>query len=98
MTLQDDFAREGRSLQVKHLNKSVEIELNIWGKRWELNGINVSCRHCGGSQKISDSGTSFQKYHSNYCVFFDSAYQQPIGELAAILSDWRFELWQDEFD
>jgi hypothetical protein len=98
MGFQDDLAREGRPQQVKRMNQSAEIKVKNWSKRWKLNGIYVICRHCGGRQKLSEAGRSFEDRHKDYCVFFKDPSQLPFGELAEILSEWRLELWSDEVD
>jgi hypothetical protein len=94
----DDFAREGRPKEVRRLNQLVEIKVDNWGKRWTLDGIHVRCRHCGGKQKLSEAGKPFFNHHKANCAFSSNPAQIPFGELADILSGWRFELWDDETD
>jgi hypothetical protein len=97
MGIQDDFAREGRPNQVRQLNRSVEVKIDQWSKRWKLQGVHVRCQHCGGKQKLSDAGKPFLDQHKPGCVFSGDR-QIPFGELAEILSGCHLELWDEEID
>ena len=96
MGIQDDFAREGRAREVMHLNQSVESALANWSLNWSLDRVSVVCRHCGGTQKISDSGEPFHDRHEKICTYLSKSTQHPIGDLANILSGWHLVLWDDE--
>jgi hypothetical protein len=96
MGLQDDFAREGRPDRVKGVNQLIEIALNDWSKRWALDGTHVRCRHCGGKQKLSDSGKPFLEQHESTCSFSVEPEQLPLGQLAGIVDGWRMELWEED--
>jgi len=94
MGFQDDWGRDGRPEEVKRINQSVETELAEWAKRWKLDGVCVICRHCGGRQKLSDSGIPFENHYKNSCVSIPAFQQYPFGDLGRILSGWHVTLWR----
>lgn len=96
MGFQEDLAREGRSSKVQHLNQAAELAMSKWSERWRLHGKLVSCLHCGGSQKLSDSGKPFLEQHKPTCSFAGEPGQVPFGELADILSGWHLELFDED--
>lgn len=98
MGSQDDWGREGRPEEVKRINQWVETELAEWAKRWKLDGVCIICRHCGGRQRLSDSGTPFENHSKISCASIPDPQPYPFADLGKILSGWHLALCFEEAD
>lgn len=61
------------------------LPLEIWNRRWELDGIHVRCKACSAQQKSSNFGYPFM--HRLHCSVCTSVSEYPLRELYQILKN-----------